>query len=185
VRQKRNYVRFGAAVLAAIAFSPLVSPALAQPDMEPPITRDPGMEMADEEEEVPDVEPQEQTRPVARAARIETGEAPVIDGDLSDLSWAKAVVIDDIRQRQPDPGAPATERTVIRVMYDASNLYFSIYAYDSNPDQILVRSRARRTDPDRRQHPDRSRSRPDSQKFLRLHDGALGRTLGCPAPQQS
>ena len=61
---------------------------------------------------------------MARAARIETGEAPVIDGDLSDVSWAKATVIDDIRQRQPDPGAPATERTVLRVMYDANTIYF-------------------------------------------------------------
>ena len=67
----------------------------AQPDMEPPLVRDPDMEM--EEDEVPDVEPQEGARPLARAARIEVGEAPVIDGDLSDLAWAKAVVIDDIR----------------------------------------------------------------------------------------
>ena len=141
MRQKLKCVRFGAALLATLAFAPWIGPVLAQPDLEPSIDRDPDADMP--EEEVPDVEPQERARPIARAARIEAGEAPVIDGDLSDLSWAKATVIDDIRQRQPDPGAPATEKTVIRVMYDANNLYFSVYAYDSNPEQIIVRSRAR------------------------------------------
>jgi hypothetical protein len=115
---------------------------LAQDGTEPPpIPREP--EMEELEEGVPELEPQEVSRPVARAARIETGEAPVIDGNLSDLSWAKATVVDDIRQRQPDPGAPATERTVVRIMYDANNIYFSVYAYDSEPDQVIARSRAR------------------------------------------
>ena len=141
MRQKRNRVRFAAAVVAIFAVCPFSGPVLAQPDMEPEIPCDPDVDMP--EEEVPDVEPQEVSRPIARAALIEVGEAPVIDGDLSDLAWAKAVVIDDIRQRQPDPGAAATEKTVIRVMYDANNLYFSVYAYDSNPEQTIVRSRAR------------------------------------------
>ena len=92
---------------------------------------------------MPELEPQELGHPIARTARIDVGEAPVIDGDLSDVSWAKATVIDDIRQRQPDPGAPATERTVVRVMYDANAIYFSVYAYDKEPEQVIVRSRAR------------------------------------------
>ena len=72
-------------------------------------------------------------RQEARIARIDASEAPTIDGDLSDAAWAKATVIDDFRQRQPDPGGMPTERTVVRVMYDESNIYFSIYAYDSEP----------------------------------------------------
>ena len=81
--------------------------------------------------------------PSVAAARIDTADAPVIDGDLSDPSWAQAMVIDEFLQVEPDTGAPATERTVLRIMYDENNLYFGVYAYDSQPDQIVVRSMAR------------------------------------------
>jgi hypothetical protein len=82
-------------------------------------------------------------RPMARAARISTTEAPTIDADLSDPGWAKATVITDFKQREPNPGAPPTERTVLRIMYDDSNFYLSVYAYDSEPDQLIVRSMSR------------------------------------------
>ena len=82
-------------------------------------------------------------RPIARVARISTSEAPTIDADLSDPGWAKATVITDFKQREPNPGAPPTERTVLRVMYDDSNFYLSVYAYDSEPDQLIVRSMSR------------------------------------------
>ena len=104
MRHRGSFVRLGAAGLVLLALSPWTAPVRAQPDMEPPISRDPGMEMEMPEDDLPELEPQERARPTARAARIEVGEAPVIDGDLSDVSWAKATVIDDIRQRQPDPG---------------------------------------------------------------------------------
>jgi hypothetical protein len=83
------------------------------------------------------------TRPSIRAVRIDTAEAPVIDGDLSDPVWAKAAVIDDFRQRSPNPYEPATERTVARILYDANNLYVSFYNYDSAPDQIVARNMQR------------------------------------------
>src|SRR5689334_3624363 len=82
-------------------------------------------------------------RPSASAARINAAQAPTIDGDLSDPAWANATVLDDFRQREPMPGAPATERTVVRIMFDENNLYFGIYAYDSQPDQIIARAMAR------------------------------------------
>ena len=83
------------------------------------------------------------TRPSIRAVRIETAEAPAIDGDLSDAAWAKGAVIDDFRQRSPNPYEPATERTVVRILYDENNLYFSFYNYDSKPDQIVARNMQR------------------------------------------
>ena len=141
MRHRRNFARFSAAVLAILGSGFWAGPSSAQNGTEPPLVREPEMEEPDED--APELEPQDTARPIARAARIEAGGAPVIDGDLSDLAWANATVIDDIRQRQPDPGAPATERTVLRIMYDADNLYFSVYAYDSVPEQVVVRSRAR------------------------------------------
>jgi len=82
-------------------------------------------------------------RPVAHAARISTSEAPTIDGDLSDPVWAKAAVLDDFRQMDPNAGEPATERTVVRILYDANNLYFSVYCFDREPDKIQARSMSR------------------------------------------
>ena len=83
------------------------------------------------------------SRPSIRAVRIDAAEAPVIDGDLSDEAWAKAAVIDDFRQRSPNPYEAGTERTVVRILYDENNLYFSFYAYDSTPDQIVARNMQR------------------------------------------
>jgi hypothetical protein len=81
--------------------------------------------------------------PTVSAARIDAAIAPTIDGILSDLAWAQATILDDFRQVEPNNGAPATERTVVRIMYDENNLYFGVYAYDSEPDLIVMRSMAR------------------------------------------
>jgi len=78
-----------------------------------------------------------------RAVRIDASEAPTIDGDLSDPVWAKAAVLDDFRQVEPDTGQPASERTVLRILYDENNLYFGVYLYDDEPDKIQVRSKTR------------------------------------------
>ena len=67
----------------------------------------------------------------------------MIDADLSDAAWEKAAVIDDFTQRSPNPYEPATERTVVRILYDENNLYFAFYNYDSTPDQIVVRNKQR------------------------------------------
>ena len=82
-------------------------------------------------------------RPSIRAVRIDPSEAPTIDADLSDPIWANAAVIDNFTQKQPIPYAPPTERTVVRILYDENNLYFSFYNYDSDPAAILARSMSR------------------------------------------
>lgn len=82
-------------------------------------------------------------RPKLMAVRIDTAEAPTIDADLSDPVWAKAAVIDNFTQRSPNPYAPATERTVVRILYDENNLYFSFYNYDGTPETIIVRNMQR------------------------------------------
>ncbi len=82
-------------------------------------------------------------RPTIHATRIDTADAPTIDGNLSDPIWARAGVIDDFRQKIPDPGAPATERTELRILYDENNIYFAVYAYDNEPDLVISRTMAR------------------------------------------
>src|SRR5512146_21999 len=85
----------------------------------------------------------EDWHPTAHVNRIAASEAPILDGDLSDPSWAKATALEELRQRQPNDGARPTERTIVRIMYDDNNLYFGVYAFDSEPDKVLVRSMAR------------------------------------------
>src|SRR2546421_4951488 len=59
--------------------------------------------------------------------------APVtLDGRLDEPFWATADSIDDLRQREPLAGSPATERTVVRVAHDAEAIYIVLRCYDSN-----------------------------------------------------
>src|SRR5437868_11262832 len=83
------------------------------------------------------------TNYTVRAVRIDPSEAPKIDGDLSDPVWAKAAILDNFPQMEPNPGQPATEKTVLRILYDENNLYFGVYLYDDEPDKIAVRRMTR------------------------------------------
>jgi hypothetical protein len=63
-------------------------------------------------------------------------EAPRLDGVLSGIMWSAADSIADFRQREPIEGAPATERTVVKVVRDADALYVAVHAYDRDPRAI-------------------------------------------------
>jgi len=80
-------------------------------------------------------------RPSITALRVE--QPPVIDGVLDDGAWQKAPVAGDFVQEEPIEGAPMTERTEFRVLYDARALYIGIWCYDSEPEKILARSMTR------------------------------------------
>lgn len=79
--------------------------------------------------------------PADAAHRIEARRAsspPVIDGRIDEAEWADAVLVDEFVQSQPDEGAPASERTEVRLFYDGEALYVSARMYDSRPDQIVA-----------------------------------------------
>jgi hypothetical protein len=46
-----------------------------------------------------------------------TDRAPKLDGTLNDPLWQLAAPITDFRQREPDEGQPATEKTEVRILY--------------------------------------------------------------------
>jgi hypothetical protein len=82
---------------------------------------------------------------VERAARPElhatrTEEPIVIDGRLDEPVWERAEMATGFIQSFPATGAPATERTVARVVYDDENLYIGAVCYDSEPDRIFTLS---------------------------------------------
>jgi hypothetical protein len=82
-------------------------------------------------------------RPSAAAIRIDAADAPIVDGDLSDPVWARMRPFTEFRQKLPNVGAPATQRTEVRVLYDDNNLYVAVYAFDSVPGDIVMRSMER------------------------------------------
>jgi hypothetical protein len=82
-------------------------------------------------------------RPSASAVRIER--APELDGDvLNDEVWqALPPIPGTFVQTSPTAGAPASERTEIRILYTSAALYIGIVCFDRDPSGIVV-SDARR-----------------------------------------
>lgn len=72
------------------------------------------------------------------ASAMPTTHAPKLDGTLEDPVWQTAAVISDFRQREPVETTPATEKTEVRVLYDAHHVYFGIHCYDQNPSAIVA-----------------------------------------------
>jgi uncharacterized protein DUF5916 len=58
----------------------------------------------------------------------------VTNGDQVD--WAAADSIDDLRQREPHQGAPASERTIVHVAQDGSALIIRVRCFDSEVPHI-------------------------------------------------
>jgi hypothetical protein len=99
------------------------------------------------------VHPEEQptaqtpTRPAGAAASrgeqyqikaLRASRAPEIDGILNDEVWRTAPVIDNFTQQEPVNGQPATERTEVKILYDASYFYIGVHAFDSDPDHLTA-----------------------------------------------
>ena len=75
--------------------------------------------------------------PVARAARAE--KPPTLDGEvLQDAAYAAAPVIEGFWQSRPSQGAPASERTEVRIVYTEDTLYLGVVCYDREPKAIIV-----------------------------------------------
>jgi Domain of unknown function (DUF5916) len=66
-------------------------------------------------------------------------EAFKLDGLLGEDFWAAAPLIDDFRQREPDEGDPATERTEVRVVYSGDVMIIGIKAFHADPSLIVSR----------------------------------------------
>ena len=73
-----------------------------------------------------------------RVAPVRVENGPQIDGRLDEEVWLQAAVVDEFVQQEPAEGEPATERTVVRLLYDAEALYLGVEAYDSEPDGVIA-----------------------------------------------
>jgi hypothetical protein len=74
---------------------------------------------------------------VITAVRIT--EPITLDGQFDEPAWALAVPGTDFIQRLPRTGAPATDRTEVRVLYDDDNLYVGVTCFDPEPSRIVIK----------------------------------------------
>ena len=66
-------------------------------------------------------------------------DAPRLDGVvLGDPVWDAAAPATGFRQTQPDEGAPASERTEVRVVFTESTLYIGVICYDGDAGSITI-----------------------------------------------
>ena len=72
--------------------------------------------------------------------------APIIDGFLEPEIWDAVPAARNFIQRQPDEGLPATEKTEVKIMYDAENIYIGAMCFDSEPDKIIANEKRRDSD---------------------------------------
>jgi uncharacterized protein DUF5916 len=74
--------------------------------------------------------------PSARATEV--AEPLTIDGKLNEAAWQLGAPLDGFRQREPQEGEPVSERTELRVLYDAEALYIGAWLFDSQADAIVL-----------------------------------------------
>ena len=74
--------------------------------------------------------------PSVQAVRIAT--PPELDGLVDEDVWSSVAPASEFVQQNPDEGAPATERTEVRIAFDDHNLYFGIVCFDREPENIVV-----------------------------------------------
>jgi hypothetical protein len=77
---------------------------------------------------------------------IKTDSPLLVDGLLDEPGWETAPEATDFIQLQPEKGKSASERTVVKVMFDDKHIYFGFWCYDSEPDKIVGRMTKRDTD---------------------------------------
>ena len=71
------------------------------------------------------------------SVRLGPEERITLDGVLNEAVWARATSATNFLQQEPDEGAPATERTEVRVVYDTNQLYIGAMLFDSDPSGII------------------------------------------------
>jgi len=71
------------------------------------------------------------------AVRMTSDESITLNGRLDEGVWLRAVPATNFRQRDPDNGAPATEQTEVRFVYDNDKLYMGVTLFDSEPDELI------------------------------------------------
>ncbi len=89
---------------------------------------------------------QEASRAFVAGTMPDNGDSPIIDGRVDDGIWQSVKPYTDFTQQDPLEGAPATERTEVRMIVGRGHVYIGLICFDSDPTKIIV-SQARRDAP--------------------------------------
>ncbi|MBN1985648.1 MAG: carbohydrate binding family 9 domain-containing protein [Prolixibacteraceae bacterium] len=77
---------------------------------------------------------------VIQAIRVET--PPEIDGFVNEEAWNQAFAVDEFYQREPNEGAPVSEKTIFYTCFDENHIYFAVKCWD-DPEKITAKEMAR------------------------------------------
>ena len=77
----------------------------------------------------------QKTRAQVRAVRIPQ-DAVQVDGILDEVVWQLNKPVVDFWQREPNEGAPATDRTEVVILYDDEALYVGARMYSKHPERV-------------------------------------------------
>ncbi len=75
----------------------------------------------------------EDKAPKRTFAATRVSKPPVIDADLTDAAWQNAQEITGFTQHDPNDGQPATQNTVVKVVYDDEAIYIAARMDDTKP----------------------------------------------------
>jgi hypothetical protein len=70
------------------------------------------------------------------ALRLNPDESITVDGRLDESVWNRAVPAADFIQIDPENGAPATEKTEVRILFNEDRMYMGVICYDSQPEEM-------------------------------------------------
>jgi len=70
-----------------------------------------------------------------------TASAPVIDGFLNEEAWENAPFISDFIQFEPKKGEPESVKTILKILYDDTHIYFGYYCFDPEPEKLVLGTR--------------------------------------------
>jgi len=77
------------------------------------------------------------------ALRVDNGKIKV-DGVLNENPWSRADSIDTLIQCEPAFGDPASEKTIVKILYDKNNIYICAVCYYKNIDDLVADKLAHR-----------------------------------------
>ena len=80
-----------------------------------------------------------------RAEAFRTYQSIEIDGELTEPDWQKATPIRRFIQFEPDAGAPLTEATEVRILYDERHIYFGFVCSEPDRSKIIANKMRRDT----------------------------------------
>ena len=73
-----------------------------------------------------------------RLKPMKTSQAITIDGELNEAAWEQTQAATDFTQTEPETDQAASQKTIVRVLYDEDNLYLGIHALDTEPERVII-----------------------------------------------